>query len=136
MVSSWQVNPTELLLEPKETQWVTLEFQPRKEDLILLRQRSDVCHVGTINIIYGDEPTRWRIRRLYNKIKNAGDLNGVESEPFRNIVYPLCKVFPGEQLMPDLNLINDTIVSLIIIYSIFCLQEIFFSLDINISSYL
>nr|XP_050853733.1 uncharacterized protein LOC127065440 isoform X2 [Vespula vulgaris] len=112
MVSSWQVNPTELLLEPKETQWVTLEFQPRKEDLILLRQRSDVCHVGTINIIYGDEPTRWRIRRLYNKIKNAGDLNGGESEPFRNIVYPLCKVFPGEQLMPDLNLINDTIQNL------------------------
>ncbi|KAL2741701.1 uncharacterized protein V1477_009330 [Vespula maculifrons] len=102
MVSSWQVNPTELLLEPKETQWVTLEFQPRKEDLILLRQRSDVCHVGTINIIYGDEPTRWRIR----------DLNGGESEPFRNIVYPLCKVFPGEQLMPDLNLINDTIQNL------------------------
>ncbi|XP_035719189.1 uncharacterized protein LOC118440376 isoform X1 [Vespa mandarinia] len=112
MVSSWQVNPTELLLEPKETQWITLEFQPRKEDLILLRQRSDVCHVGTINIIYGDEPTRWRIRRLYNKIKNAGDLNGGESEPFRNIVYPLCKVFPGEQLMPDLNLINDTIQNL------------------------
>ncbi|XP_043494770.1 uncharacterized protein LOC122519426 isoform X1 [Polistes fuscatus] len=109
MLSSWQINPTELLLEPKETQWITLEFQPKKEDLVLLRQCSNVCHVGTINIIYGDEPTRWRIRRLYSKIKSASDLNGGESEPFRNIVYPLCKIFPGEQMMSDLNLINDSI---------------------------
>ncbi|XP_015189371.1 PREDICTED: uncharacterized protein LOC107073294 isoform X2 [Polistes dominula] len=109
MLSSWKISPTELLLEPKETQWITLQFQPKKEDLVLLRQRSNVCHVGTINIIYGDEPTRWRIRRLYSKIKSASDLNGGESEPFRNIVYPLCKIFPGEQMMSDLNLIKDSI---------------------------
>ncbi|KAI4500957.1 hypothetical protein M0802_003760 [Mischocyttarus mexicanus] len=109
MLSSWQINPTEILLKPKEIQWITLQFQPKKEDLVLLQQRSNVCHVGTINIIYGDEPTRWRIRRLYSKIKNASDLNGAESEPFRNIVHPLCKIFPGEQIMSDLNLINDSI---------------------------
>lgn len=111
-VSSWHVNPMELLLEPKESQWITLEFQPRKEDLVLLRQRSDVCHVGTINIIYGDEPTRWRIRRLYNKVKSTGELNGSESESFKSIIHPLCKAFPGEQLLSDLNLLNDTVQSL------------------------
>lgn len=62
MVSSWQVNPSELLLNPKETQWVNLEFHPRKEDLVLL-QRADVSHVGTLLVTHGDEPTRWRIRR-------------------------------------------------------------------------
>lgn len=62
MASSWQVNPTELLLNPKEVQWVTLEFHPRKEDLMLL-QRSNVSHAGTLLITHGDEPTRWRIRR-------------------------------------------------------------------------
>ncbi|XP_076635240.1 spindle defective 2 isoform X3 [Colletes latitarsis] len=111
MVSSWQVNPTELLLNPKEIQWVTLEFQPRKEDLALL-QRSDVSHVGTVIITHGDEPSRWRIRRLYNKMKETGELNGNENEAFRNILHPICKAFPGEQLMPDINVIRDSVQNL------------------------
>ncbi|XP_043252688.1 uncharacterized protein LOC122397529 isoform X1 [Colletes gigas] len=111
MVSSWQVNPTELLLNPKEIQWVTLKFQPRKEDLALL-QRSDVSHVGTVIITHGDEPSRWRIRRLYNKMKETGELNGNENEAFRNILHPICKAFPGEQLMPDINVIRDSVQNL------------------------
>ncbi|XP_078046228.1 spindle defective 2 isoform X2 [Augochlora pura] len=111
MVSSWHVNPTELILNPKETQWVTLEFHPRKEDLALL-QRSDVSHVGTIHITNGDEPTRWRIRRLYNKLKESGELSGNENEAFKNIVHPICKAFAGEQLMPDINGIRDSVQNL------------------------
>ncbi|KAK1124792.1 hypothetical protein K0M31_006152 [Melipona bicolor] len=111
MASSWQVNPTELLLNPKEVQWVTLEFHPRKEDLMLL-QRSNVSHAGTLIITHGDEPTRWRIRRLYNKIKETGELSGSENETFRNIVHPLCKVFSGEQLISDINAIRDSVQNL------------------------
>ena len=62
MVASWHVNPTELLLNPREIRWVTLKFHPRKQDLVLLR-KSDVSQVGTILITHGDEPSRWRIRR-------------------------------------------------------------------------
>ena len=111
MVSSWQVNPKELLLNPKEIQWVTLEFYPRKEDLALL-QRSDVSHVGTILITHGDEPSRWRIRRLYNKMKETGELSGNENEAFRNIVHPICKAFPGERLMSDVSSIRDSVQNL------------------------
>ncbi|XP_043515781.1 uncharacterized protein LOC122531709 isoform X1 [Frieseomelitta varia] len=108
MASSWQVNPTELLLNPKEVQWVTLEFHPRKEDLMLL-QRSNVSQAGTLLITHGDEPTRWRIRRLYNKMKETGELSGSENETFRNIVHPLCKVFSGEQFMSDISAIRDSV---------------------------
>ncbi|XP_026299721.1 uncharacterized protein LOC100576185 isoform X2 [Apis mellifera] len=108
MISSWQVNPTELLLNPKEIQWVTLEFHPRKEDLALL-QKSDVSHVGTLLITHGDEPTRLRIRRLYKKMKETGELNGNENETFRNIVHPICKVFSGEQLVSDVIPIRDSV---------------------------
>ncbi|XP_076756265.1 spindle defective 2 [Xylocopa sonorina] len=111
MVSSWQVNPTELLLNPKEAQWVTLEFHPRKEDLALL-QRSDVSHVGTLLIIHGDEPSRWRIRRLYHKIKETGELSGNENEAFRSIVYPICRAFAGEQLISDISIIRDSVQNL------------------------
>ncbi|XP_060816433.1 uncharacterized protein LOC132907390 [Bombus pascuorum] len=111
MASSWQVNPSELLLNSKEVQWVTLEFEPRKEDLALL-QRSNVSHVGTLLITHGDEPTRWRIRRLYNKMKETGELSGNENETFRNIIQPLCKTFSGEQLISDINTIRDSVQNL------------------------
>ena len=62
MAFSWCVEPTELLLGPNEAQWVSLEFRPRKEDWQLL-SKSTVSHVGTLNLTYGDEPTRLRIRR-------------------------------------------------------------------------
>jgi len=62
MDSSWHVNPKELILSPRENRRVSIEFYPKKEDFTIL-QRSEVSHVATINITYGDEPTRWRIRR-------------------------------------------------------------------------
>lgn len=62
MITSWYINPSEIILKAKETKWVTIEFQPKKEDLILL-EHNNVSQMGTISIIHGDEPTRWRIRR-------------------------------------------------------------------------
>lgn len=62
MDSSWHVNPKELILNPKEQQQVSIEFSPKREDYAVL-QRSEVSHVATISVTYGDEPTRWRIRR-------------------------------------------------------------------------
>ena len=111
MVASWHVNPTELLLNPREIRWVTLKFHPRKQDLVLLR-KSDVSQVGTILITHGDEPSRWRIRRLYNKMKESGELSGNDNEVFRNIVHPICKGFPGEQLTSDINAIRDSVQNL------------------------
>jgi len=62
MDSSWHINPKEIILNSKESQEITIQFHPKKEDFASL-QRSEVSHVATINVIYGDEPTRWRIRR-------------------------------------------------------------------------
>jgi len=61
-MNSWHVNPKELILKPKETRQVLIEFYPKKEDFAML-QHSEVSHVATVNVTYGDEPTRWRIRR-------------------------------------------------------------------------
>ncbi|EFN75141.1 hypothetical protein EAI_15548 [Harpegnathos saltator] len=64
MDSSWRVTPTELIFDPKESQQVSIEFYPKKEDFAKLQHSvADVSHVATINVVYGDEPTRWRIRR-------------------------------------------------------------------------
>lgn len=62
MNPSWYVNLKDVILNPKESQQITIQFHPKKEEFALL-QRSEVSHVATINVIYGDEPTRWRIRR-------------------------------------------------------------------------
>ncbi|XP_014468214.1 PREDICTED: uncharacterized protein LOC106741088 isoform X2 [Dinoponera quadriceps] len=113
MDSSWRVSPTELILSPKESRQVSVEFYPKKEDFAILQHCvADVSHVATINIVYGDEPTRWRIRRLYNKIKESGELAGNENETFKNVVHPICKTFSGEQLISGLTLIRDPVQSL------------------------
>ncbi|XP_018358203.1 PREDICTED: LOW QUALITY PROTEIN: uncharacterized protein LOC108757997 [Trachymyrmex cornetzi] len=111
MDSSWHINPKEIILNPKESQDITIQFHPKKEDFALL-QRSEVSHVATINVIYGDEPTRWRIRRLYNKLKQSGESIGNDNEAFKNIVHPICEIFPGEQLIPGITLIRDSILNL------------------------
>ncbi|XP_072752042.1 uncharacterized protein [Anoplolepis gracilipes] len=110
--SSWHVKPKELILNPKETRRVLIEFYPKKEDFAIL-QRTEVSHVATVNVIYGDEPTRWRIRRLYNKIKESdGFSTENESETFKNIVHSICEAFPGEQLASGLSLIRDPVQNL------------------------
>ncbi|XP_018354355.1 PREDICTED: uncharacterized protein LOC108755692 [Trachymyrmex septentrionalis] len=111
MDSSWHINPKEIILNSKDSQEITIQFHPKKEDFASL-QRSEVSHVATINVIYGDEPTRWRIRRLYNKLKQSGESIGNENEAFKNIVHPICKIFPGEQLIPGITLIRDSILNL------------------------
>ncbi|XP_025986104.2 uncharacterized protein LOC105194166 isoform X2 [Solenopsis invicta] len=105
--SSWHVNPKEVILNAKESRQIAIQFHPKKDFALL--QRSEVSHVATINVIHGDEPTRWRIRRLYNKIKESGELTGNESEAFKNIVHPICKAFPEEQLISGLTSIRDPI---------------------------
>ncbi|KAL0121903.1 hypothetical protein PUN28_007005 [Cardiocondyla obscurior] len=109
--SSWCINPKEVILNSKETQEISIQFHPKKEDFALLQCR-EVSHVATINITYGDEPTRWRIRRLYNKMKELNESNMNTDEAFKNIVHPICKVFPGEQLIPGLTSIRDSIQNL------------------------
>ncbi|XP_033220185.1 centrosomal protein of 192 kDa isoform X3 [Belonocnema kinseyi] len=110
MAFSWCVEPTELLLGPNEGQWVSLEFRPRKEDLQLL-SKSTVSHVGTLNLTYGDEPTRLRIRRLFNKMKESAQQSRKENE-FWNVIYPICKAFPGETFIRDITLVRDSNINL------------------------
>ncbi|KMQ97930.1 centrosomal protein [Lasius niger] len=123
MDSNWHVKPKELILNPKETRQVRIEFYPKKEDFTIL-QRSEVSHVATINITWGDEPTRLRIRRLCNKIKESDSKikesdnkikesdNKNENEAFKNIMYPICKAFPGEQVIAGLLSIRDSVQNL------------------------
>ncbi|XP_020290598.1 uncharacterized protein LOC109858098 isoform X2 [Pseudomyrmex gracilis] len=111
MDNNWNIKPKELILHPKETRRVSIEFYPKKEDHTIL-QRSEVSHVATVHITYGDEPTRLRIRRLVNKSKEAGDWMGNEKETFKNIVLPICKVFPGEEIVQGLLSIRDSVQNL------------------------
>ncbi|XP_077269610.1 uncharacterized protein LOC143901305 isoform X2 [Temnothorax americanus] len=108
--SSWRVNPKEVILDAKESQQIAIQFHPKKEDFALL-QHSEVSHIATINVTYGDEPTRWRIRRLCDKIK-PDELTKNENEDVISIVFPICKIFPGEQLVPGIASLGDSIQNL------------------------
>ncbi|XP_018396046.1 PREDICTED: uncharacterized protein LOC108774438 [Cyphomyrmex costatus] len=111
MHSIWHINPKEIILNSNESQEIIIQFHPNREDFALL-QRSEVTHVATIKVTCGDEPTRWRIRRLYNKLKESGESIESENEAFKYIVHSICTIFPGEQLIPDITSIHDSIQNL------------------------
>ncbi|KAF7994122.1 hypothetical protein HCN44_011391 [Aphidius gifuensis] len=105
METSWMVQPTELILASKQSQWITIDFYPKNDDLLLLK--GDVSDMGILTITHGDEPTRWRIRRLYKKLIDSGQITKKNDDVFRDIVRPICKVLPGELQMHNLTIIRD-----------------------------
>lgn len=61
-----------------------------------------------------------KIKESDNKIKESDNKN--ENEAFKNIMYPICKAFPGEQVIAGLLSIRDSVVSIqlfIIIINVF-----------------
>ncbi|KAL7303129.1 hypothetical protein TKK_0004340 [Trichogramma kaykai] len=112
--SSWQISPTEILLDSRETQWITLEYRPKRDDLVNIHQ-TGVIHVGTLVITHGDEPTRLRIRRLYKKLKDSEELSDKvdeHSDDFKDVIDQISKAFPGEVLFSDLRCIGDSVQNL------------------------
>lgn len=114
METSWNIEPTEVILGPKESRWIKIDFRPKKDDLMLLK--GDVSDMGILTITHGDEPTRWRIRRLYKKLNDAGQMNNnnnnnkKDDDVFRNVVRPICKALPGEMSsIHNLTLIRDNV---------------------------
>ncbi|CAG5108497.1 Protein of unknown function [Cotesia congregata] len=122
--SNWHIEPTEVILAPKEVQWITLRFRPRREDMALLRgatasgvrggcgnSTGNVTDIATLTIMHGDEPTRWRIRRLYKKITQAEqDKKSKDSKDiFMSMVHQISKVITGEKSINNLNIIRDSV---------------------------
>ncbi|XP_014207554.1 uncharacterized protein LOC106638742 [Copidosoma floridanum] len=109
-ISSWYVKPNEILLPPKQTQSVLIEFRPKKDDFPHAH-RIGVIHVGTLRLIHGDEPTRLRIRRLYKKLADSDQLNpkiDYLANEFKEVVHQISKAFPNESFTQDLKLIKDS----------------------------
>ncbi|XP_074103382.1 spindle defective 2 isoform X1 [Cotesia typhae] len=131
--SNWHIEPTEVILAPKEVQWITLRFRPRREDMALLRgatasgvrgscgnSTGNVTDIATLTIMHGDEPTRWRIRRLYKKITQAEQVKKSKDSKdiFMSMVHQISKVITGEKSINNLNIIRDSVQDL----SILCRQ--------------
>ncbi|XP_063975658.1 uncharacterized protein LOC135161736 [Diachasmimorpha longicaudata] len=129
VATSWHVDPTEVILGPKQSQWITIDFKPRKEDIALLR--GDVAEMGTLTITHGDEPTRWRIRRLYKKLIETGQINDKQNDVFRNVVDPICRIFPGEGQIPQLSIIRDAVQDLGILCRNVHRQVVTLMMDLN-----
>uniref|UniRef100_A0A6V7LFD5 Abnormal spindle-like microcephaly-associated protein ASH domain-containing protein n=1 Tax=Bracon brevicornis TaxID=1563983 RepID=A0A6V7LFD5_9HYME len=104
---SWNVEPTEIILGPKQSQSIKIQFTPRKEDIALLK--GDAADMGTLVITHGDEPTRWRIRRLYRKLLETKQIDEKQSHLFAHVVNPICKIFPGEMPIEKLSNIRDAV---------------------------
>lgn len=94
------VQPQRVIIPPNSYAHIRVTFKPRRQDVAkILQKQIDVLSVTNLHILWGDEPTRHRTRKLIQTIKQ----NELQD---RNKITPLeavCETFPGEHEFDELD---------------------------------
>lgn len=94
------VQPQRVIIPPNSYAHIRVTFKPRRQDVAkILQKQIDVLSITNLHILWGDEPTRHRTRKLISTIKQ----NELQD---RNKISPLeavCETFPGEHEFDELD---------------------------------
>lgn len=102
--SGVSICPKEIVLQPKQSTTIVINYTPTKEDAKRLfnSNSNEVLELGYIQMINGAEALRGRIRRLCKKLKHYGNIDNLLLEKLNN-------QFPNEAIPQDVNQINETV---------------------------
>lgn len=72
--SSITITPRNCIILPNSSMRITVTFRPRRNDLTKVRQsQTDVITIATLEVFFGDEPTRQRLSKLIPQLKSEND---------------------------------------------------------------
>ncbi|XP_067006706.2 uncharacterized protein spd-2 [Anabrus simplex] len=110
------IEPSEVVVGAGCSVLVEVRYHLHPEDVkFLMKDEREVIEVGMLSILYGDEATRHRLRRIREKrSKEDTDIPNLEK---------ICAPFPGEPVI-DVGALNDPETSLQFLYRTFQQQEI------------
>lgn len=99
-----KIIPTEGIISPNSETEIILKFTPKQEDFKFFNTAGvpDVREIAILQLITGTEPTRGRLRKLYNNMNVTGTPSNAE------FVSKLCVPISGERMPSDLGKCRET----------------------------
>lgn len=107
LASAIIVQPQKVIIPPNTYVHINVIFKPRRQEIAkILQKHVDVLSITNLHILWGDEPTRHRIRRIINLIKR-NDLQEENLSPLASV----CDFFPNERESCELECFTENVFS-------------------------
>ncbi|XP_058464349.1 uncharacterized protein LOC131438367 [Malaya genurostris] len=105
LASAVYVQPHKIIIPPNSYAHVHVVFKPRRQEVAkILEKQVDVLSITNLHILWGDEPTRHRIRKIIQLIKR-NDLHQKKIAPLESV----CETFPKEKDFGELESFTENI---------------------------
>ncbi|XP_001659861.2 uncharacterized protein LOC5571717 [Aedes aegypti] len=99
LASAVFVQPQKVIIPPNTYVHINVSFKPRRQEIAkILQKHVDVLSITNLHIIWGDEATRHRIRRIISMIKR-NDLHEENLSPLASV----CEFIPNEREFSELD---------------------------------
>uniref|UniRef100_A0A182WCS9 MSP domain-containing protein n=1 Tax=Anopheles minimus TaxID=112268 RepID=A0A182WCS9_9DIPT len=94
------VQPQRTIIPPNSYAHIKVVFKPRRQEIAkILQKQVDVLSITNLHILWGDEPTRHRIRKNITLVKQNNLI-----DPKMNALESICKPFTDELELDGLDL--------------------------------
>ncbi|XP_058829752.1 uncharacterized protein LOC131689031 [Topomyia yanbarensis] len=105
LASAVYVQPQRVIIPPNSYAHIHVIFKPRRQEVAkILQKQVDVLSITNLHILWGDEPTRHRIRKIITLIKR-NDLQQDKIAPLESV----CEVFPKEKEINELESFTENL---------------------------
>ncbi|XP_062543826.1 uncharacterized protein LOC134211173 [Armigeres subalbatus] len=99
------VQPQKVIIPPNTYVHINVSFKPRRQEIAkILQKQVDVLSITNLHIIWGDEATRHRIRRIISLIKR-NDLQDDNFSPLASV----CEFIPNESEFSELECFSENL---------------------------
>lgn len=94
------VQPQKVIIPANSYAHIRVTFKPRRQDVEkILQKQVDVLSITNLHIMWGDEPTRHRTRKIITTIKQNELQDRNKITPYGSV----CDTFPGERELDELD---------------------------------
>lgn len=99
------VQPQKVIIPPNTYVHINVSFRPRRQEIAkILQKQVDVLSITNLHIIWGDEATRHRIRRIITLIKR----NGLQDDNLSPLA-SVCEFIPNERELNELECFTENL---------------------------
>ncbi|KXJ82856.1 hypothetical protein RP20_CCG010814 [Aedes albopictus] len=105
LASAVIVQPQKVIIPPNTYVHINVSFKPRRQEIAkILQKHVDVLSITNLHIIWGDEPTRHRLRRIISLIKR-NELQEENLSPLASV----CEFIPNEREFDELDCFTENL---------------------------